>query len=324
MGPNSKQPKPLIPGGAPSPDAEPVRESLGGDEQTHMALGGEAHGDDDPGDGVSLELSARGAIARRVDGKVETAMRKRAEALDHMLSRVKDGPLERYEGGYKDVTWKAPAWAFKVLDEVQAHPSVNIEKGAQLAEHHIRVAVRFCAERIWTKCSVSPEDSVRLMSVNESDLKTEADCLEWYGAHPDFRERVEDLLDRRWSEEATLREARTRFLEDVGKALCASLREGAGVVNPNIPLDFLGMPQHSTELGGYPLFYLTADGGVLSPEAVIENIDLTNDPNDKQWYVVAVDVNYEDPDLICDHTGKRIPSAYAEPEDGAVEGGSDE
>jgi hypothetical protein len=29
--------------------------------------------------------------------------------------------------------------------------------------------------------------------------------------------------------------------------------------------------------------------------------------------VEALDVNWEDPDLFCDHCGNRIESAYAEP-----------
>jgi hypothetical protein len=32
------------------------------------------------------------------------------------------------------------------------------------------------------------------------------------------------------------------------------------------------------------------------------------------WRVIGCDVNWEDPSLYCDHTGARIPSAYAEEE----------
>ena len=67
-----------------------------------------------------------------------------------------------------------------------------------------------------------------------------------------------------------------------------------------------------TELGCYPIYYVAKDGGVLSPEAVEENLDLCRDPDDAQWYVVAADVNWEDSSLYCEHTGKRIESAYAE------------
>jgi hypothetical protein len=65
--------------------------------------------------------------------------------------------------------------------------------------------------------------------------------------------------------------------------------------------------------GGYPLFYLTADNGVLCPSCVQDarpdapDADQTND-----WKVVAADVNWEDADLTCDHCSTRIESAYGE------------
>ena len=30
------------------------------------------------------------------------------------------------------------------------------------------------------------------------------------------------------------------------------------------------------------------------------------------WHIAGADINWEDPDLYCDHTGERIESAYAE------------
>ena len=65
--------------------------------------------------------------------------------------------------------------------------------------------------------------------------------------------------------------------------------------------------------GGYPVFYITADSGVLCPTCVQENLALcTDDPEDKQWHVVAHAANWEDPTLYCDNCNKRIESAYAE------------
>ncbi len=68
--------------------------------------------------------------------------------------------------------------------------------------------------------------------------------------------------------------------------------------------------------GGYPLFFITTDGAALSFKAVRENLRLVMDSIKRDlrdgWQVCAVDVNYEDPTLFCDHTGERIPSAYAE------------
>jgi len=68
--------------------------------------------------------------------------------------------------------------------------------------------------------------------------------------------------------------------------------------------------------GGYPMFALCADGGVLSHKAVKDNYRLIResmrDSNDKQWQIVAIDINWEDAELYCDHTGELIESAYGE------------
>jgi hypothetical protein len=79
-----------------------------------------------------------------------------------------------------------------------------------------------------------------------------------------------------------------------------------------------------TSIGSYPTFFVTADGEALSHEAVRENLwqvaratrDYAANPrvgsDVKQWALIGVDVNWENPDLRCGHTGKRIESAYAE------------
>lgn len=73
-----------------------------------------------------------------------------------------------------------------------------------------------------------------------------------------------------------------------------------------------------SSLGSYPKFWLCDDGGELSYEAVVENIWLVarsvRDKRKDGWQVIGVDINWEDADMYCSHTGKRIPSAYAEPE----------
>lgn len=68
--------------------------------------------------------------------------------------------------------------------------------------------------------------------------------------------------------------------------------------------------------GGYPLFFITSDGAALSFDAVRQEIrqvfwSIRNGVNDG-WRVVAVDVNWEDPDLTCEHTGRLIPSAFGD------------
>ena len=71
--------------------------------------------------------------------------------------------------------------------------------------------------------------------------------------------------------------------------------------------------------GGYPLYFVTSDGGVLSFEAArAEWRQIVwahlNNATRCGWHLAGVDVNYEDPYLECEHTGARIESAYAEEE----------
>lgn len=71
--------------------------------------------------------------------------------------------------------------------------------------------------------------------------------------------------------------------------------------------------------GGYPVYFVTADGAALSHDAVRAQFAQVCDDHlhdaSTGWRIVGGAVNYEDPDLRCDHTGARIPSAYAEPEE---------
>jgi hypothetical protein len=67
--------------------------------------------------------------------------------------------------------------------------------------------------------------------------------------------------------------------------------------------------------GGYPLYYVCADGGCLCPDCANAEIDLVavaNRDGDKQWHIIGVEANYEDESLCCDHCGKPIPAAYAD------------
>ena len=68
--------------------------------------------------------------------------------------------------------------------------------------------------------------------------------------------------------------------------------------------------------GGYPVFYVCRDSGVLCPDCAreAEKEGLTGDEYDPQWNIVAAEVNWEDPELFCDNCGGRIESAYAEDE----------
>ncbi len=63
--------------------------------------------------------------------------------------------------------------------------------------------------------------------------------------------------------------------------------------------------------GGYPIYYLCDDGGVLCSKCANNNIKLTSDPGaERDWKITAADVNYEDAYLVCDHCG----SACGEPD----------
>jgi hypothetical protein len=67
--------------------------------------------------------------------------------------------------------------------------------------------------------------------------------------------------------------------------------------------------------GGYPIYYLTADNGVLCSKCANDNVELTSDRDgDDQWRIVYADINYEDSSLYCEHCGELVESAYGEPE----------
>ena len=67
--------------------------------------------------------------------------------------------------------------------------------------------------------------------------------------------------------------------------------------------------------GGYPLYFVTADGEAISFEAataerrqVIRAIG--HDEKRSGWRIIAVETNWEDTNLRCSHTDKLIECAY--------------
>lgn len=62
--------------------------------------------------------------------------------------------------------------------------------------------------------------------------------------------------------------------------------------------------------GGYPIFYVVKDHGVLCPHCANAELPRTLDPDDDQFFIVDSDINYEDPRLYCDHCGTQIECAY--------------
>lgn len=77
-----------------------------------------------------------------------------------------------------------------------------------------------------------------------------------------------------------------------------------------------------TSPGSYPTFFLTSDGDCLSHEAVRENIyqvgRSTRVGTNDGWRIEACDINWEDEDMVCAHTGKSIECAYPNQDEGAA------
>ena len=74
--------------------------------------------------------------------------------------------------------------------------------------------------------------------------------------------------------------------------------------------------------GGYPCYWIMADGGACAfnvaeseRRAMLDALAYPEDVPHLQWRPIALEINWENGDLYCDHTGERIESAYAEPED---------
>jgi hypothetical protein len=68
--------------------------------------------------------------------------------------------------------------------------------------------------------------------------------------------------------------------------------------------------------GGYPCYFITNDGAALSFATARKErrciLETLRDKDNSGWRVVAVDINWEDSDLVCDHSGDPIESAYGE------------
>lgn len=72
--------------------------------------------------------------------------------------------------------------------------------------------------------------------------------------------------------------------------------------------------------GGYPIYYITADGGILCPDCVNDNLARirqvdTQCPDDDQWRVIAVEIHEEGSPIQCDNCYKQIESAYGDPDE---------
>lgn len=289
----------------PPPESEPVgRVSLRTLSKSLAAMS-----DAERHDFWSSEMK-KGAALNDAFGyaKVDKAIAARCEALRNALR----DPGWSMTGN----EWAKPPkpWMVHVLQVVAAEVYGDPSGVSKAAAVHLRLALREIADPIWMKAgSMTPEHAARYHR-REDRVQGRDSLLAWAAAHSKHQAFFEDRATRHLpgaDETTLLEEGYMDYVDRVAIHFCEAMRSGPGAVNPNIPLDSDGMPRKFTDLGGYPLYYVTKDSGVLSPEAVIENLSLTNDPDDPQWYVVRAEVNYEDQDLVCDHTGQRIPSAYS-------------
>lgn len=66
--------------------------------------------------------------------------------------------------------------------------------------------------------------------------------------------------------------------------------------------------------GGYPVYFVMADGAALSFKSARENrremIAAFCKYGDPDWKPVALEINWEDDSLVDSHTGEKIESAY--------------
>jgi len=241
----------------------------------------------------------RGANPERRE-RHHLAIRTRAGALRGAMVRSQ-GYSMKGEGA-KWAGQAPPTWMHKLVEGMR--DEVFFAKPGSAQDAYLRQAICLSAWEVTRQSDKDPHEAVK---GQDCPLKHPEDLRAWGGCFPVF---VEQERDKRPSmaEEEILIMANIAFMDRVGAVLVDRL----GQVNLNIELDSRGMPRRVSEIGCIPIYYITKDGGILSPEAVEENLDLTNDPDDPQWYVLETCGNEENQDLVCDHTGNRIPSAYGE------------
>lgn len=71
--------------------------------------------------------------------------------------------------------------------------------------------------------------------------------------------------------------------------------------------------------GGYPCYFVMSDGGALSFAAakanirdILETFTVEGAIYQTGWRPVALEINWEDGALTCDHTGALIECAYGD------------
>lgn len=77
--------------------------------------------------------------------------------------------------------------------------------------------------------------------------------------------------------------------------------------------------------GGYPVLYVTDDGGALCPPCANGGNGSEASPDAEPrsgWRIVAGDIHYEGAPAVCDHCGTATASAYGDPDAPATKGGA--
>jgi hypothetical protein len=65
--------------------------------------------------------------------------------------------------------------------------------------------------------------------------------------------------------------------------------------------------------GGYPVYHICDDSGVLCPTCANDpNNPVHEDKPDDGWRIIGSDINWEDAELSCNQCIRRIESAYSE------------
>jgi hypothetical protein len=70
--------------------------------------------------------------------------------------------------------------------------------------------------------------------------------------------------------------------------------------------------------GGYPTYFVCDDGAAVCHECVSKErrhiLEAIHHRVNNGWRVVALDINWEDTRLCCDHCGEEIEAAYGDGE----------
>jgi len=70
--------------------------------------------------------------------------------------------------------------------------------------------------------------------------------------------------------------------------------------------------------GGYPIVYITGDGGVFCPDCANSEPQCTDPESGSDWLIVTHEIYYEGPVIFCDNCNGTIDSAYGDPDEDLI------